>query len=85
MGRAETPVVSVMVSSSSTVCVLCDTVDFVGALKTPVLLLYLDSDTTSVSVLNGTLLHRQPSAGFNLCILCIFHIHDKHMLIAGYS
>ena len=57
--------------------------DFVISEDTSLAVTHVDSDTMSLSVLNVTLLHRQPRAGFNLCILCIFHIHDKHMLIAG--
>ena len=37
---------------------------------------HVDSDTMSLSVLNVTLLHRQPSAGFNLCN---FHVFSTYM------
>ena len=47
------------------------TVDFVVSEDTSLAVTRLDSDTVSLTVLNGTLLHRQPSAGLNLCI---FHV-----------
>ena len=53
-------------------CSFTVTVDFVVSEDTSLAVTHLDSDTVSLSVLNVTLLHRQPSAGFNLCIFRVF-------------
>ena len=50
--------------------------DFVLSEDSSLAVTHLDSDTASLSVLNVTLLHRQPSAGLNLCI---FHVFSTYM------
>ena len=42
--------------------------DFIVSEHTSLAVAHLDSDTMSLRVLNVTLLHTQPSVGFNMCI-----------------
>ena len=63
-------------SSSQCVCSFKVTMDFVVCEETSLAITHLDSETVSLRVLNVTLLHTQPSVGFNMCI---FYVLSTYM------